>query len=278
MTGALERRAGLAGRSAVVAGGAGGLGRGIATAFAEAGLRVSVCDSDADALRSVAPLVEHTAQLDVRDDSALDGYFEALAEHGITPDVLVDVVGGTFQAPFLATRPKGWRMLAELNFDHVLALTHRAASRMREHGTGGSIILISSIEAHRAAPGYAIYAAMKSAVEGFGRSLAVELGPDGIRVNSIAPDYVPTAGVSLLERSQGRPAIDDREAAGIVPLGRLGTVDDVAGAALFLASDLASFVTGSSVHPDGGALAAGRWARDGEEWIPRLPRVTPDHR
>ena len=106
---------------------------------------------------------------------------------------------------------------------------------------------LTSVEAHRAAPGYAIYAAMKAAVESLTRSLALELGDRGIRVNCIAPDLIATPGTGAIEAAP--------------PLARVGSVDDVAGAALFLASDLSRFVTGTTVHVDGGTHAAGGWRR-----------------
>ncbi|MCU1481298.1 MAG: short-chain dehydrogenase/reductase [Subtercola sp.] len=275
---ALSAWADLAGRRAIVIGAAGGIGRGVALALAQVGVELAVCDLDADALlitctelerASGAPVVR--AGVDVRDLGAIETFFDLLAERDFTPDILVNVVGGSFHSDFLATRPKGWQVLVDLNLTYVLASSQRAARAMIEAGRQGSIINITTIEAHRAAPGYAVYAGLKSAVEGFGRSLAVELGPHGIRVNSIAPDYVVTPGVQALQRDLGRDIISAEEAAAIVPLGRLGTVDDVAGCAIFLASGLSRFVTGSTLHPDGGALVAGRWSLSGDEWAPRLP-------
>ena len=113
---------------------------------------------------------------------------------------------------------------------------------------GGSIINVTSIEAHRAGPGYAIYSAMKAAIASLTKSLALELGARRIRVNCIAPDMIPTPGTGELP--------------GGAPLAHEGHVDDVAGAAVFLASDLSRFVTGTTVHVDGGGLAAGAWRRD----------------
>jgi len=113
---------------------------------------------------------------------------------------------------------------------------------------GGSIINLTSIEAHRAGPGYAVYSAMKAAVANLTKSLALELGDRLIRVNCIAPDVIPTAGI-------GGP-MEVR-----TPLPRAGHVDDVAAAAVFLAGDLSRFVTGVTLHVDGGNLAAGGWHR-----------------
>jgi 3-oxoacyl-[acyl-carrier protein] reductase len=120
---------------------------------------------------------------------------------------------------------------------------------------GGSIINLTSIEAHRAGPGFAVYSAMKAAVASLTKSLALELGARGIRVNCVAPDVIPTPGIG------GELPVK-------TPLPVAGHVDDVAGAVIYLASDLSRFVTGSTVHVDGGNWAAGGWGRapDGS-WI-----------
>lgn len=269
--------AGLEGRTAVVTGAAGGIGRGVALALVDVGMRVALCDRDPDGLAAVvAELTDRgstplaAASFDVREADAFGQFFARIDDVGYVPHVLVNVVGGTFHSTFLETRPRGWQALVELNFTSVLTACHLAGSRMADEGRG-SIVNITTIEAHRGAPGYAVYAGLKSAVEGFGRSLAVELGPRGVRVNCVAPDYLLTPGTEHLEREQGRDPIGPEEARAIVPLGRLARPHDVAGSVVFLASDLSAMVTGQTLHPDGGALAAGRWSRYGDDWVPRLP-------
>ena len=116
---------------------------------------------------------------------------------------------------------------------------------------GGSIINVTSIEAHRAAPGFAVYSAMKAAVANLTQSLALELGPRRIRVNCVAPDVIPTPGVGPMDVHTP------------LPIG--GEVDDVAAAVVFLAGDLARFVTGTTIHVDGGNLAAGGWHRRADD-------------
>jgi NAD(P)-dependent dehydrogenase (short-subunit alcohol dehydrogenase family) len=118
-------------------------------------------------------------------------------------------------------------------------------------GAGSSIVNLTSIEAHRAAPGYSVYAAMKAAVVNLSKSLALELGERMIRVNCVAPDVIPTPGIG------GEIPVR-------TPLPRQGHVDDVAGAVLFLASEMAGFTTGSTLHVDGGNLAASGWRRTPE--------------
>ena len=120
---------------------------------------------------------------------------------------------------------------------------------------GASIINVTSVEAYHAAPGFAVYAAMKAAVEQFTKSLALELGGRGIRVNCIAPDMTPTPGDRSL--SEASSAMIDGMAP--TPLRRMGSADENAAVVVFLASDMASFVTGTSIPVDGGTIAAAAW-------------------
>jgi NAD(P)-dependent dehydrogenase (short-subunit alcohol dehydrogenase family) len=123
---------------------------------------------------------------------------------------------------------------------------------------GGSIINVTSIEAHRAAPGFGVYAAMKAAVASLTKTLALELAPRGIRVNAIAPDAIHTPGDESLgdAATQGDPESYGRK----VPLD-WGDVDDCAGAAVYLAGNLGKWVTGTTLHVDGGAFASSGWVR-----------------
>ncbi|MEO8603846.1 MAG: SDR family oxidoreductase [bacterium] len=243
----------LTDRVTVVTGAANGLGRAIALAFARFGADVALCDRDAEQLASAAAEIEDTgrrampALLDVRDGEAVRGFFAQIGAAFGRVDVLVNNAGGGFAAAFLDVNDKGQDALVRENFGSV-ALCIRAAVPLMPAG-GGSIINVTSIEAHRAGPGFAVYSAMKAAVENLSKSLALELGARLIRVNCIAPDVIPTPGTGPL--------------AAKTPLPRQGEVDDVAGAALFLASDLSRFVTGSTVHVDGGNWAAGGWRRGG---------------
>jgi NAD(P)-dependent dehydrogenase (short-subunit alcohol dehydrogenase family) len=117
---------------------------------------------------------------------------------------------------------------------------------------------LSSVEGFRAVPNRPVYGAYKAAVIGFTRSLAVDLGNSGVRVNAIAPDLTESLQVRY---SEWVPPEQQDRIPGWVPVGRFGTPDDIAGVALFLASELAAFVTGTTVHADGGSLAAGGWFR-----------------
>ena len=152
--------------------------------------------------------------------------------------------------------PAGWDALIKTNFTWLLHSTQLAVARMQT--AGGSIINITSIEAHRAAPGYAVYAAMKAGVTSLTRTLAIELAPKGIRVNTIAPDYIVTPGLASLTEGVREEVVALQHRIG-TPMGRVGQLEDAGGCALFLASNLSSFVTGTTLHPDGGAIASAGW-------------------
>lgn len=261
MTGWWEKRSGLAGTVAVVTGGAGGLGEAVSRDLAANGVNVAVLDVDAVAVRRLGAdlagqaLVQHG---DVREPAELAALFAAVDERWGRLDILVNVPGGTFQAPFTQTQPKGWEALLRVNLMHVLHACSLAVPRMQAGHRGGSIVNLTTIECHRAAPGYAVYSAAKAAVEQFARTLAVELAPDDIRVNNVAPDYTPTSGMA--RTSDGDAAARGPSGHRIsIPMGRPGLVAEVSNCVLFLASRLSSNVTGQTLHPDGGTLASSGW-------------------
>ena len=256
-----EQRGSLDGKVALVTGGAGGLGEAITTDLADNGVKVALIDRDPDACAQVtARLPDALVHAgDARDPDQLEGLFSATAEQWGELDILVNVVGGTFKAPFTDTNPKGWDALIRANLTHVFHACHLAIPPMRAAG-GGSIINLTTIEAHRAAPNYAVYAAAKGGVLQFARSLAVELAPDGIRVNNVAPDITPTAGLAgISSDADVSDYLDPATAAISIPMGRVGVPTDVSGCVVFLASDLSSYVTGTTLHPDGGTLASSGW-------------------
>lgn len=270
----LDERAQLPGKVAVVIGGGGGLGRASALDLGRAGVDLELCDRHDQLLeRTVAEIRHHGGSVrsevfDARDPEALAAYFDGIsARHAGRIDVLVNVVGGTFHQPFAQSNPRGWDALIRTNFTWLLHAISLAVPLMTQGG--GSIINLTSIEAHRSAPGFAVYGAMKAAVEHLTRTLAVELGAERIRVNTIAPDHIVTEGLAHLgtrPESEGHGATAPGRQA-VVPLGHEGTYTDIGNSVLFLASGLSSYVTGTTLHPDGGALAAsGWWYQAGVGW------------
>jgi 3-oxoacyl-[acyl-carrier protein] reductase len=264
MMGWFEQRAGLDGTVAVVTGGAGGIGEAITLDLAANGVRVALVDRDAAAVEAIEARLTDAGSDgflsvgDAREPETLRQLFDDVDGRWGRLDILVNVVGGTFRALFTDTNPRGWDALIRTNLMHVLHACSLAIPRMRAGGRGGSIVNVTTIEAHRAAPGFAVYSAAKAAVEQFARTLAVELAEEGIRVNNVAPDMTPTPNMGRISggvSSLGQP--DGVKVA--IPMGRLGRTGDVSNCVVFLASALSSYVTGSTLHPDGGTHAASGW-------------------
>jgi NAD(P)-dependent dehydrogenase (short-subunit alcohol dehydrogenase family) len=248
----------LSGQVALVTGAARGIGRAVARALGEAGADLALADIEAEALRQTAKELAasgrrvHAIEADVRDAVAVgrmvDGAVAALGRL----DVLVNNAGGTFESPFLQVNERGFRTLLDLNLGSVWFATQAAAAWWIAEGVRGRVINVSSTEGLKACPGYAAYAAAKAGVLNLTKTLAVELGPYGIRVNAIAPDY------THLEAITGVEAPDEAAIGARIPLGRYGEPADQAGAALFFASELSAWITGQTLVVDGGALVAAR--------------------
>ncbi|HWP65357.1 MAG TPA: glucose 1-dehydrogenase [Candidatus Limnocylindria bacterium] len=267
-------RALLTGRTAIVTGGGAGIGRGIAGAVVAFGGRVAVLEIDPErAARARSELPADRAVVvtgDARTPQALTQVLAAARDAFGDVQILVNNVGGVFHRWFLDSPEKAWDAMLRVNLRSVLHGTQIVGRHMQEHGRGGSIVNVVTIEASRAAPGYAVYAAAKAAVVSFTRTMALELAPHRIRVNAIAPDICMTEGLAAVV-----PPGDEARFADIVPLGRAGEVDDVAGAAVFLASEMASYVTGVLLPVDGGTAAAGGWYHDNGGWVLGPPRRRP---
>ncbi len=248
----MSGRFSLDGRAALVTGAGRGIGRGCALALAEAGARVTAMSRTEGELRALA---EHDAALaprlaaapcDVTDSGAVRRSIADLPRL----DVLV-VCAGT-------NRPARLVDVDDADLDAVLALnlratfvTLQAAARRMVVGGGGSVVLISSQMGHVGAPNRTVYCATKHALEGLAKAAAVELAPHAIRVNTVAPTFVDTPMTApFLAQSAFADEVRSR-----IPLGRIGRVDDVVGAVVFLASDAARLVTGASLIVDGGWTA-----------------------
>lgn len=249
----------------VITGAANGIGRATSLTAASFGADVAVCDRDADGLHALvneltssglAPNGVTSSVLDVRDDEAV-GHFAAEVQRLTVPvRGLVNNAGGTYRSAFVDSSPKGDRALIDTNFTSVVGMTRAFLPFMAD---GSSIVNVTSSEAFQAAPGFGVYAAMKAGVENLTRTLALELGGRGIRVNSVSPDGVATWGDEAL--------VDEVQASSeylpppVPPIGRLADPHECASVIVFLLSQMASFVTGTSVHVDGGVHAAGGWHR-----------------
>ncbi|EUA07728.1 S-adenosyl-L-homocysteine hydrolase, NAD binding domain protein [Mycobacterium kansasii 732] len=245
----------LNGRVAVVTGGGSGIGRGIAAGLSAFGASVAIWERDPETCTQAAESVGVLGIItDVRDSVQVDAALQRTEAELGQASIVVNNAGGVFASPLLETTENGWDTLYRSNLRHVLLCTQRIARGLVTAGLPGSIINVTSIEGVRAAPGYAAYAAAKAGVISYTKTAALELAPYGIRVNAIAPDITLTEG---LERLGG-----GAELAGIgtvVPLGRSGRVDEIASVAVFLASDMSSYLTGETLHVDGGTHAAGGW-------------------
>lgn len=246
--------ASLGGQVAVVTGGGGGIGSAIAASFTEFGARVAIWEKDPQTATLVAAQIGGLACVtDVRDAEQVDASLAATAEKLGIPTVLVNNAGGVFWSGLLDTSPNGWEALIRINLTQVLLCTQRVVRAMVEANQAGSIINISTIEAVRAAPGFAAYAAAKAGVVNFTKTAALELAPHNIRVNGLAPDFTLTASLAKMAPN----GVENAKL--MVPMGRAGHVDEIAGAAIFLASDLSAYMTGQTLHVDGGTSAAGGW-------------------
>jgi NAD(P)-dependent dehydrogenase (short-subunit alcohol dehydrogenase family) len=245
----------LDGRVAVVTGGGSGIGRGIAAGLKAFGASVAIWERTAETCAAAAEEIGALGvTTDVRESAEVDvALARTVAELG-TPTILVNNAGGVFSSPLLETSENGWDALYRANLRHVLLCTQRVARGMVAVGVGGSVISIPSIEGVRAAPGYAAYAAAKAGVINYTKTAALELAMHGIRVNALAPDFTMTEGLQAVAHDGVLEHVRH-----MVPMGRAGHVDEMAGAAVFLASDLSAYITGQTIHVDGGTQAAGGW-------------------
>ncbi|NLR70637.1 SDR family oxidoreductase [Novosphingobium sp. ERN07] len=255
------------GKTVLVTGGGVGIGRAIAEAFASAGAQVVIAEIDparADQAEAAMPGAR-VIRCDVRQRGVGAMLAERIAAETGKLDVLVNNVGHFVHArPFAMLEDDEADEIVDTNLGQLLRITRAMIPLLRKGGAGASIINVTSIEAHRGIPYCSVYAAAKWAVTGFTKSLALELGPEGIRVNTIAPETTDTPQVALdyMIPPENR-AHEERW----IPLGRFGQPSDCAGAALYLASPLAAWVTGTSINVDGGALAAAGWYRTPQgEW------------
>jgi NAD(P)-dependent dehydrogenase (short-subunit alcohol dehydrogenase family) len=257
----------LAGRTAVVTGGGAGIGGAISRLFAQHGAHVEIAEIDPErAEQVVADITEAggSARAHVVDVTSTDDVARlaeaVLAEHPHV-QVLVNNVGDFRPlVRFRKSSPESWNEIYAKNLFHVFAVTHAFLESMIAGG-GGSIVNFHSVEGMRGYPGDPVYGAMKAAVAKFTTDLAVQMGRHGIRINGIGPDLTQTPQVDYLTGYEEHDHLWESWA----PVGRLGWPEDNARVALFLASDLSSFVTGHNVPVDGGTKAGGGWFFSADE-------------
>lgn len=249
------------GKTVLVTGGGVGIGRSIADAFAAAGATLFIAEIDparADAVEKAIPSAR-VIRCDVLDRATPRMLAERIAADAGKLDVLVNNVGHFVHARAFADLAEDEiDLILDTNIGQVLRMTSAMIPLLRKGGRGSSIINITSIEAHRGIPGCTVYAAGKWGMTGFTKSLALELAPEGIRVNDIAPETTDTPQLAL---DYVIPPQNRTHEERWIPLGRFGQPGDCAGAALYLASPLAAWITGTAIHVDGGALAAAGWYR-----------------
>lgn len=243
----------LEGRRALVTGGSSGIGLGCAVALAEAGAHVIIMARRQEQLDEVAAAMTeagHSVEVHVGDIGDIEG-MAAAVEHLRPLDIFVNSAGLARHAPATDTDPADFDAVMNVNLRGAYFASQAVAKAMMADGRKGSIINISSQMAVVGGIDRAVYCASKHAVEGFTKSMAIEMGPHGIRVNTVCPTFIRTP---LTEQTFSQPArvkwIEEK-----IKLGRVGEVEDVMGAVRFLASDAAALVTGTALLIDGGWTA-----------------------
>lgn len=234
-------------RSMLITGAGAGIGAAITRAASAAGYRLGVMDADDKRAREVADTLEDAVALtgDVRDAADMAAAVRRLGD----VHVLVNNAGILRTGPLIDHSPDDFRLVMDVNLNGAFIAAQAAARRMRDMG-GGAIINIASINGIHPSPNCGAYAAAKSGLIGLTQQMSIEWGGMGIRVNAIAPGFVD-GGMSTPFYANAKVRA---RRAGAVPLGRLGTVEDVAHAVLFLASEEASYISGHTLTVDGGVI------------------------
>ena len=265
---------------AVVTGGAAGIGGGVSRRLAGEGATVVINDIAEELLTATVRAIGRSdgpdaiaVPGDIRAQATVDEVARvASAVDGGRVDILVNNVGDYRPSGrFLTTSPQEWNALYAINLEHVFRCTRAIAPAMVARGQG-SIVNVSTVEAFRGIPNCAVYSAFNAGVNAFTRSLAVELGPSGVRVNAIAPDLADTLQTPAAAMLRGRDPAMVRHWS---PLGHFGQPDEYADVVVFLASELSRYVTGHVIPVDGGTIAASGWylRASGRGWtnMPDVP-------
>jgi 2-hydroxycyclohexanecarboxyl-CoA dehydrogenase len=243
----------LEGRTALVTGGAGGIGAATARRLAAEGARVAVGDLDADAAREVAAEIDGVAtELDVTDTGSVGRAVAAVADAFGPVDVLVNNAGNDRFAFFVKTDEALWDFVLAVNLRGVLACTHAVLASMQERG-GGVIVNVASEAGRVGSQGSATYSAAKAGVIGFTKAIARESARFGVRCNAVAPGPIETPLLNSAETQLGELGARLKQAMiDATAVRRIGEPDEVAAVIAFLCSDDASYVTGQTVNVSGG--------------------------
>lgn len=244
----------LQGKVALVTGGGRGIGRGIVDRFLEERARVAVVQRQPldDALEG-HPGVAHV-QADLSASASIPTAVEQTVERFGSIDILVNNAGIMFERTVSEIQLEEWELMMAVNLRAPLFLAQAALPHMRERG-GGSVINIGSIEGLGANPDHAAYCASKAGIHGMTRAMAVDLGPDNIRCNAIAPGWIASELSETYLETRSDPAAAREALNRLHPLGRVGRPTDVGDLAVYLASDRSGFLTGEIVVLDGGRTA-----------------------
>ncbi len=265
----LARRAKLEGKCAAVLGGGGGIGASISSALADAGVDVMICDINEETLSETRDILAPTGRLrlaevfDVAEPAALDEFYRLVEENSERLDIVVNVAGGTHRTDFVTATAEQVARDIQRNYGYVVQSVQRAVPLIRRRDEGGSIINFTTVEAHRGAAGFAVYAGAKAATANLTRALAVELGAERIRLNCIAPDTTPSQGnINAMPPGVAHgyaglsPTAIAKGLGMYIPMKEPPPAGALADAVLFLASNLSAYVSGMTLHVDGGTMAA----------------------
>ena len=238
------------GQTALITGAGRGIGKTIAVKLAESGLDIAIADMNPvsdDVLREIEEYGTKCLafQLDVTDVESVDSVVKKIIDETGSIHILVNNAGITQDNLFMRMKPEQWSQVIDVNLNGVFHVT-KAVIRTMVKQHSGRIINISSVVGFSGNPGQVNYSSTKSGLIGFTKSLSREVGTRGITVNAVAPGFINTAMTQALNESQQQAILSQ------IPLGRMGEAEDIANAVAFLASEEASYITGTVLHVNGG--------------------------
>lgn len=238
------------GQTALITGAGRGIGKTIAVKLAESGLDIAIADMNPvsdDVLREIEEYGTKCLafQLDVTDVESVDSVVKKIIDETGGIHILVNNAGITKDNLFMRMKPEQWSQVIDVNLNGVFHVT-KAVIRTMVKQHSGRIINISSVVGFSGNPGQVNYSSTKSGLIGFTKSLSREVGTRGITVNAVAPGFINTAMTQALNESQQQTILSQ------IPLGRMGEAEDIANAVAFLASEEASYITGTVLHVNGG--------------------------